>query len=218
MFSGIVSALGKVSRIVSKNESAELVIRDVKNLKEFKAGESIAVNGVCLTVRDNTKDTFTVDLSTETISRTCFKNIEEQTSVNLERSLTPSDKVSGHFVSGHVDCVGHITSVDHKSGEIVFCFKYPVEYAPYIIEKGSVAIDGISLTAFSCVDNGFSVAIIPFTFSHTNLAFRKTGDVVNIEYDMIGKYIYKACETILLSSDAGKKISLEMLRRQGILK
>lgn len=218
MFSGIVSSVGIVNKIIRRNDGAILTVQGVNGFSGFESGESIAVNGTCLTVRDSTKDTFTVDLSTETISRTCFKNIEDGVHVNLERSLTPSDKISGHFVSGHVDCVGHITSVDHKSGEIVFCFKYPVEYAPYIIEKGSVAIDGISLTAFSCVDNGFSVAIIPFTFSHTNLAFRKTGDVVNIEYDMIGKYIYKACETILLSSDAGKKISLEMLRRQGILK
>ena len=169
-------------------------------------------------MRDSTKDTFTVDLNTETLSRTCFKNIEDRANVNLERSLTPSDKISGHFVSGHIDCVGHITSIDHNSGEIIFCFEYPVEYTPYIIEKGSVAVDGISLTAFSCVDNGFSVSIIPFTFSNTNLASRKMGDTVNIECDMIGKYIYKACETILLSGDADKKVSLEMLRKQGILK
>jgi len=169
-------------------------------------------------VRDSTKDTFTVDLSTETINRTCFKSIEEGDSVNLERSLTPSDKISGHFVSGHVDCVGRITSIDHKSGEIIFCFEYPTEYTPYIIEKGSVAIDGISLTAFSCISNVFSVSIIPFTFSHTNLVSRKMGDSVNVECDMIGKYIYKACESILLSGDADKQVSLDMLRRQGILK
>ena len=159
-----------------------------------------------------------MDLSAETLSRTCFKCIENRTRVNLERSLTPFDKVSSHFVSGHVDCVGHITSIDHKSGEIIFCFEYPTEYTPYIIEKGSVAIDGISLTAFSCAGNVFSVSIIPFTFSHTNLASRKIGDTVNIECDMIGKYVYKACETILLSGDADKQVALDMLRRQGILK
>ena len=218
MFSGIISNIGTIDQIIRKNEGATLIVSGGDGFKGFEIGESIAVNGVCLTVRDSSKETFTVDLSAETLSRTCFKSIGDRTRVNLERALTPSDKISGHFVSGHVDCVGHITSVDHKSSEIVFCFKYPVEYAPYIIEKGSVAIDGISLTAFSCVDDRFSVSIIPFTFSHTNLAFRKTGDVVNIEYDMIGKYIYKACETILLSSDTDKKVSLELLRRQGILK
>ena len=218
MFSGIISNVGTINQIIRKHEGAILTVRGGDDFRGFASGESIAVNGVCLTVRDSNKNTFTVDLSTETLSRTCFKNIEDRANVNLERSLTPSDKISGHFVSGHIDCVGHITSIDHKSGEIIFCFEYPAEYTPYIIEKGSVAVDGISLTAFSCLDNKFSVSIIPFTFSHTNLASRKMGDTVNIECDMIGKYIYKACETILLSGDADKKVSLEMLRKQGILK
>ena len=218
MFSGIVSNVGIINQIIRKHEGAILTVRGGDDFRGFASGESIAVNGVCLTVRDSTKDTFTVDLSTETLSRTCFKNIEDRANVNLERSLTPSDKISGHFVSGHIDCVGHITSINHKSGEVIFRFEYPVEYTPYIIEKGSVAVDGISLTAFSCLDNKFSVSIIPFTFSHTTLASRKMGDTVNIECDMIGKYIYKACETILLSGDADKKVSLEMLRKQGILK
>ena len=218
MFSGIVSSVGIVNQIIRKNAGAVLTVQGGDGFSGFESGESIAVNGVCLTVRDSTKGTFTVDLSTETINRTCFKSIEEGASVNLERSLTPSDKISGHFVSGHVDCVGRITSIDHKSGEIIFCFEYPTEYTPYIIEKGSVAIDGISLTAFSCIGNVFSVSIIPFTFSHTNLASRKMGDTVNIECDMIGKYIYKACETILLPDDADKRASMELLRRQGFVK
>ena len=218
MFSGIVSSVGIVNKIIRRNDGAILTVQGANGFSGFESGESIAVNGTCLTVRDSTKDTFTVDLSTETISRTCFKNIEDGVHVNLERSLTPSDKISGHFVSGHVDCVGRITSIDHQRGEIIFSFEYPVEYTPYIIEKGSIAVDGISLTAFSCLDNKFSVSIIPFTFSHTNLASRKMEDTVNIECDMIGKYIYKACETILLSGGANKKVSLEMLRKQGILK
>ena len=218
MFSGIISDVGTVSRIVQKNERAEITVYGEEAFKEFGTGESIAVNGVCLTVRDSAEDTFTVDLSTETLSRTSFNNIEEGARVNLERSLTPSDKISGHFVSGHVDCVGNIASIEHKSGEIIFCFEHPAEYAPYIIEKGSVAIDGISLTAFSCGENGFNTSIIPFTFSHTNLNVKKTGDAVNIECDMIGKYIYKACETILLPGDTDKRVSLGMLRRQGFVK
>jgi len=218
MFSGIISNVGTVDRIVRKNEGATLTVNGGENFKGFEPGESIAVNGVCLTVRDSTENTFIVDLSTETLSRTCFKNAKERTRVNLERSLTPFDKISGHFVSGHVDCVGHITSVDYKSGETLFRFEHPAEYAPYIIEKGSVAIDGVSLTAFSCVDNEFTVSIIPFTFSHTNLSSRKMKDTVNIECDMIGKYVYKACETILLSDDADKRVSSEVLRRHGFLK
>ena len=204
MFSGIISDVGTVSRIVRQNERAELTVHGGEDFKGFETGESIAVNGVCLTVRDSTKDAFMVDLGTETLSRTGFKDIEEQARVNLERSLRPFDKISGHFVSGHVDCVGSITSIEHNSGEILIRFEHPAEYAPHIIEKGSVAIDGISLTAFSCVDNGFTVSIIPFTFSHTNLNTRKMRDAVNIECDMIGKYIYKACEAILLSDGKAK--------------
>jgi len=218
MFSGIISNVGTVNRIVRRSEGAKLTVHREEVFKEFKSGESIAVNGVCLTIRDSTENTFTVDLSTETLSRTNFNNIKEGTRVNLERSLMPSDKISGHFVSGHVDCVGDITSIEHKSGEILFRFKHPAEYAPYIIEKGSVAIDGISLTAFSCVDDGFNVSIIPFTFSHTNLNAKKTKDAVNIECDMIGKYIYKACEAILLPDNTNKRVSLEVLRRQGFVK
>jgi riboflavin synthase len=162
MFSGIVSSVGIVNQIIRKNAGAVLTVQGGEGFSGFESGESIAVNGVCLTVRDSTKDTFTVDLSTETINRTCFKSIEEGGSVNLERSLTPSDKISGHFVSGHVDCVGRITSIDHQSGEIIFSFEYPVEYTPYIIEKGSIAVDGISLTAFSCLDNKFSLLFLLF--------------------------------------------------------
>ena len=218
MFNGIISDLGTVSRIVRQNEGAELTVHREEGFKGSEAGESIAVNGVCLTVRHSTEDTFMVDLSSETLNRTSFRNIKERARVNLERALQLSDKISGHFVSGHVDCVGSITSIEHKSGEILFCFEYPPEYIPYIIEKGSVAIDGISLTTFSCVNNGFTVSIIPFTFSHTNLNARKIGDTVNIECDMIGKYIYKACEAILLSDDVEKRASIELLRKQGFVK
>lgn len=218
MFNGIISDLGTVSRVVQGNGVVELTVHGGTGFKGFDIGESIAVNGVCLTVRDSTEETFTVDLSNETLSRTGFKNIQERARVNLERALMLSDKISGHFVSGHVDCVGNVVSIEHNSGEILFCFEHPPEYVPYIIEKGSVVIDGISLTAFSCVDNGFTVSIIPFTFSHTNLNARKIGDTVNIEYDMIGKYIYKACETILLTDDTDKRGSIELLRRQGFVK
>jgi len=218
MFSGIISDLGKVERIDRQNEGAELMVKGGSTFEGFKLGESIAVNGVCLTVRESTDKTFTVDLSTETLKRTSFKDIEEKAGVNLERSLTPSDKISGHFVSGHVDCVGKTTSIDHKSGEILFRFEHPPDYVPYIIEKGSVAVDGISLTAFDCVDNGFTVSIIPFTFSHTNLSSRKIGDTVNIECDMIGKYIFKACEKIFQFDGEGKGASLDILRRQGFFK
>ena len=217
MFSGIIQTLGTVEKIVHQDESAELTIATSDSFGNFELGESIAVNGVCLTVRDFTESSFIVDLSTETLNRTSFKNIKSQAQVNLEKSLTPSQKISGHFVSGHVDQVATVVNRETRSGEVIFRFEHPPELTPWIIEKGSIAVDGISLTVFSCQDNRFSVSIIPFTLSHTNLGTRKIGDPVNIECDMIGKYVHKACETILAPSDQGGKISLDLLRQQGFL-
>ena len=217
MFSGIIQSLGTVEKIARKDEKAEMVIRTESDFRDFELGESIAVNGVCLTVREPGDNFFGVDVSTETLNRTGFKEIKERATVNLERSLTPSQKISGHFVSGHVDDVGTVVELENKPGEILFRFEHPPELAPFIIEKGSIAVDGISLTVFSCRDNRFSVSIIPFTHTHTNLGTRKIGDRVNIECDMIGKYVYKACETLLNSTQAEQKLSLDLLRQKGFL-
>ena len=217
MFSGIIQSLGTVEKIVRSDEKAEMTIRTEPDIKSFELGESIAVNGVCLTVRDFGEQNFVVDISTETLSRTGFMEIKEGARVNLERSLTPAQKISGHFVSGHVDQMGKVVDIEHKSGEILFRFEHPPELGPYIIEKGSIAIDGISLTVFSCRDNRFSVSVIPFTHTHTNMSTRKIGDLINIECDMIGKYVYKACETLLGSSKTGQKVSLDLLRQKGFI-
>ena len=211
MFSGIVLSVGTIGEYIQKNEGAVLVVNT--DLSGFEDGESIAVNGVCLTVVDSTETTFKLDLSTETLSRTNFKNAKKGDRINLERSLTPSTKISGHFVSGHIDQVGEIVDIEEKPGEVLFRFSHPAKLSPFIMEKGSIAIDGISLTVFDCKDNRFTVSIIPFTLSHTNLSSRKIGDFINIECDMIGKYVFKACETLLNPNE--KKPSLDFLRRQG---
>ena len=211
MFSGIVLSVGTIGEYIQKNEGAVLVVNT--DLSGFEDGESIAVNGVCLTVVDSTETTFKLDLSTETLSRTNFKNAKKGDRINLERSLTPSTKISGHFVSGHIDQVGEILDIEEKPGEVLFRFSHPAKLSPFIMEKGSIAIDGISLTVFDCKDNRFTVSIIPFTLSHTNLSSRKIGDLINIECDMIGKYVFKACETLLNPNE--KKPSLDFLRQQG---
>jgi riboflavin synthase len=208
MFSGIVQSVGVIGEYVQKNEGAVLTVNT--ELSDFEEGESIAVNGVCLTVVDSTKTTFKLDLSTETLSRTNFKNAKIGDRVNLERSLTPATKISGHFVSGHVDQVGEIANIEEKPGEVLFRFAHPAELSPFIMEKGSIALDGISLTVFDCQDNQFTVSVIPFTLSHTNLSSRKIGDLINIECDMIGKYVFKACETLLKPNET--KPSLDFLR------
>ena len=211
MFSGIVLSVGTIGEYIQKNEEAVLVVNT--DLSGFEDGESIAVNGVCLTVVDSTETTFKLDLSTETLSRTNFKNAKKGDRINLERSLTPSTKISGHFVSGHIDQVGEIVDIEEKPGEVLFRFSHPAKLSPFIMEKGSITIDGISLTVFDCKDNRFTVSIIPFTLSHTNLSSRKIGDLINIECDMIGKYVFKACETLLNPNE--KKPSLDFLRQQG---
>ena len=211
MFSGIVLSVGTIGEYVQKNEGAVLVVNT--DLSGFEDGESIAVNGVCLTVVDSTETTFKLDLSTETLSRTNFKNAKKGDRINLERSLTPSTKISGHFVSGHIDQVGEIVDIEEKPVEALFRFSHPAELSPFIMEKGSIAIDGISLTVFDCKNNRFTVSIIPYTLSHTNLSSRKIGDLINIECDMIGKYVFKACETLLKPNE--KKPSLDFLRQQG---
>ena len=213
MFSGIVLSVGTIGEYVQKNEGAVLVVNTEKDLSRFEDGESIAVNGVCLTVVDSTETTFKLDLSTETLSRTNFKSAKKGDRVNLERSLTPSAKISGHFVSGHIDQVGKIVDIEEKPVEALFRFSHPAELSPFIMEKGSIAIDGISLTVFDCKNNRFTVSIIPYTLSHTNLSSRKIGDLINIECDMIGKYVFKACETLLNPNE--KKPSLDFLRQQG---
>ncbi|MBT5029210.1 MAG: riboflavin synthase [Nitrospina sp.] len=215
MFSGIVQTVGIIDEFVKKNEGAVLVINAGDDLTGFEDGESIAVNGVCLTVVDSTASTFKLDLSTETLSRTNFKDAVKGDRINLERSLTPSTKISGHFVSGHIDQVGEIVNIEEKPGEVLFRFSHPSELGSFIMEKGSIAIDGISLTVFDCKDNQFTVSIIPFTLSHTNLGGRKIGDLINIECDMIGKYVFKACENLLNPND--KKPSIDFLRQQGIV-
>ncbi len=197
MFTGIIEHLGIIESIDRDPERARLVIRLQGEHEPVSLGESIAVNGVCLTSVTEGEQTFAVDLSTETLARTSFDRVEKGTVVNIERSLTPQKKMSGHFVMGHVDGVGRIESIEHKPGEILIRFSHPPELSPNFIEKGSVAVDGISLTVFDCREAAFTVSIIPFTWEHTNLNQKRSGDPVNLECDMIGKYILKACEQII---------------------
>tara|TARA_B100000686_G_C16786340_1_gene975490 strand:+ start:655 stop:1278 length:624 start_codon:yes stop_codon:yes gene_type:complete len=197
MFTGIIQALGKIQSIDISGEKGRIIISSPLEFRDYDLGESIAVNGVCLTVVNFTATNFSVDISTETLRRTSFEKLKISHKVNLERSITPMQKMSGHFVMGHVDGLSRVDFIEYNKGETLIRFTHPPELSAYLVEKGSVAIDGISLTVFDCKDYKFTVSIIPFTLSHTNLHERKIDDSVNLECDMIGKYIYKACENIL---------------------
>ncbi len=217
MFTGIIDVVGTVVKIVFQDDKARMRVDTNPQFSQFEMGESIAVNGVCLTVVDMGKHWFSVDMTTETLNRTSFKQVKEGSRVNLERALTPSKKMSGHFVTGHIDNVASVVSTEEKPGEILFRFEHSTELTPYLIEKGSAAVDGISLTVFDCRDNRFTVSIIPFTLEHTNLKDRKTGDGVNIECDMIGKYVIRACEAMFGGSAKGAEISPDFLKEHGFL-
>ncbi|NIQ03287.1 MAG: riboflavin synthase [Nitrospinaceae bacterium] len=215
MFTGIIEAVGTVANLVFKDDQARMRVATDAGFSGFEMGESIAVNGVCLTVCDFGDQWFAVDMTTETLNRTSFNQVKEQSRVNLERALTPDKKMSGHFVTGHVDAVARVAEIQPKTGEVLYRFEHPPELSPFLIEKGSAAVDGISLTVFNCRDNHFTVSIIPFTLEHTNLKDRKPGDSVNIECDMIGKYVVRACETMFGRSGEGGGISTDFLKQHG---
>ena len=212
MFSGIIESLGTIREFVRGQESAVMVVETRSNFSCLEKGESIAVNGVCLTVVNFNKSMLRMDLGTETLSKTNFNSSKVGDQVNLERSLTPSSKISGHFVSGHVDQVGEVLSIEEKPGEVLLQFSHSPSLSPFIMEKGSIALDGISLTVYNCKDNRFNVSIIPFTWEHTNLSTRKISDLINIECDMIGKYVYKACQNLMKPESTGPV--LDILQQQ----
>lgn len=155
-------------------------------------GESIATNGVCLTVRDRTRDGFLADLSGETLRRTTLGSVAPGDLLNLERSLRVGDRVSGHFVFGHVDTVGEVRAIAGEGEGWRFTFGFPEDFAPFTVDKGSIAVDGISLTLCDCTARTFDIAVIPHTFRETNLGARRVGDRVNLEADMLARYVRRA--------------------------
>jgi len=192
MFTGIVKDIGKVQKIERKEKEAILTFQvDNLDLGDLELGDSIAVNGTCLTVTSFTSNTFTVEASHETLDKTNLGNLDAASRVNLECALRMGDKLGGHMVSGHVDGVGEVKSTRQEGDSIEFVFTVPGELAKYIVVKGSIAVDGVSLTVNTVNGNEFGVNIIPHTQSATIFGEFKPGSVVNIECDMIGKYIEK---------------------------
>jgi len=195
MFTGIIEGLGKVVRLTMKGADAVLEVEAAIDLQEVSLGDSIAVNGACLTVTSKTARTFTVDVSAESLSKTTLKTLQAGHQVNLEKSLRIGGFLGGHFVLGHVDGIGRILSKTQKSGSIIFAVEIPESLSRYIVEKGSVAIDGISLTVNKLEKGRFYVNIIPHTAGNTTLTGKKEADFVNIETDILGKYVEKLLQT-----------------------
>jgi riboflavin synthase len=189
MFTGIVQGLGVLGErqgtVLEVHVPAPMATRLAK-------GASIAVNGVCLTVRELRGESFLADLSQETASRTTLGQLHAGARVNLELPVSPNGFLDGHLVLGHVDAVGRVKAIRRGTDEWQFIVAYPPQYRDHLVEKGSVAVDGISLTPFSITGTTFQCAIVPHTFSETNLSKRAVGDAVNLEFDILGKYVAEA--------------------------
>lgn len=189
MFTGLIEDVGTVDALRFNRGSAVLTVETAVRLRSMPLGASVAVNGACLTVVKKSKGTFTVDVSPETLQRTSLETLGVGSLVNLERPVRLQDRLGGHLVTGHVDGIGTILAITKQGEFTVFTFQVPARFGRFLISKGSIAVDGISLTVNDCRRDRFSAAIIPFTLQHTNLRARRVGDKVNIETDLIGKYV-----------------------------
>lgn len=208
MFTGIIQALGTVKSLTRAGADAVLEIETGLTATEAKTGDSIAVNGACLTVKKLTGKGFAADVSQESLSRTTLGSLKAGDRVNLEKSLRLNDLLGGHLVLGHVDGVGKVAERTVRSNSIVFAIETDGSLTRYLVEKGSVAVDGISLTVNRCEGNRFYINIIPVTAGETTLGFRKIGDRVNLETDIIGKYVER-----FLKPEKG--IDLDFLAKHG---
>ncbi len=190
MFTGIIEEIGEVVEIKEAGDFRAIHVRGKTVFDDLKIGSSIAVNGVCLTVRSIATNVFTAEMSRETLDRTSLGNLARGSIVNLERPMRAESRFGGHIVQGHVDGIGWIRKFDREGDAWNLKIEYPADGARYIVEKGSIAVDGISLTVAALQGSSvFSVAIIPHTFENTNLKMSKTGDPVNLEFDVIAKYV-----------------------------
>lgn len=219
MFTGLVEELGTIQSIARGAASARLVIGADLVLKDIKIGDSIAVNGVCLTVVKYREKYLEADVMAETLAKTNLNTLKPGELVNLERALKLSDRLGGHIVTGHIDCQGSIVSMERYDNSILITIQAPADFMRYVIKKGSVAIDGISLTVVDLNSDSFIVSIIPHTAQMTNLSLRKPGSKINLEADIIGKYIERLLpfmKTGERSASSGA-LSLEMLVKNGFV-
>ena len=194
MFTGIVEELGAVEAVERQSDSVRLTVRATTVLQDTGLGDSLSVNGCCLTVADRTDATWTADVMAETLAKTGLGSLTPGDRVNLERAATVGSRLGGHLVQGHVDAVGSV--VRRQPGEHwdVVTISMPRDLAPYLVDKGSVTVDGVSLTVVEAGDESFTVSLIPETHRRTTLGIRAPGDAVNLEVDVIGKYVARQLE------------------------
>ena len=206
MFTGIIEEVGAISR----RSGADITVLAKTVLDGVREGDSIAVNGTCLTVVSHDAESFVVQVSPETYKRTTLGNLKPGDAVNLERALTAGMRMGGHFVQGHVDGVGRVHSVTPQGDFSLWRFQAPAEVARYLVQKGSIAIDGISLTVVDPAGDAFDVAIIPATLQKTTLSSKRPGDSVNMEADTLAKHIFQ-----FMKNMSGGGLTIEKLKRHG---
>ncbi len=212
MFTGIIEEIGTVRRLEKSPLSCRLCIAAKTVLQETRIGDSIAVNGVCLTVTQMGSDFFTADVMPETLHRSSLGSLHSGSGVNLERAMAANGRFGGHIVAGHIDGTGKITTRKPDGNAVVVTIAASPEILRYVVEKGSVAIDGISLTVTHVTMSDFSVSLIPHTAKETTLLTKKAGDVVNLETDIIGKYVER-----LMNTEKGNGITQNFLFENGFI-
>jgi len=208
MFTGLIEYTGIVEYVEKRDAGAALTIR-INRLSQATPGDSIAVNGACLTLTSVNRDLYSFNISPETILKANFLRMKQSDIVNIELPRRLSDRLHGHIVNGHIDCTALIVTIRASGSSYLFTFELSRE-THYLVEKGFVAVDGISVTPYNVHDKLFSVAVIPYTYEHTNLSSGKTGKSVNIEFDIVAKYINS-----MLNKNKGNVITEEFLKRKG---
>ncbi len=215
MFTGLIEGTGRIARIVPQGPDASLVVSPPWPLSEAVLGESVAINGACLTVTGATGEGFSLDVSAETLSRTTLGRLRPGAVVNLERAMRLGERLGGHLVTGHVDCVGVMAKIERVGSSTRLTVSTPAEHLRLVVEKGSVALDGISLTVNAVGAGSFSLNIIPHTLEATALKLVKEGDSVNIETDLIGKYVARLLNRDEDAAPAKGGLSRDDLVRMG---
>ena len=218
MFTGIIEEVGQIKALKRGANSIILTVGAVTIMDDLKLGDSVATNGVCLTVTAFGKDFFQADVMHETMNRSSLGSLKPGSHVNLERAMPANGRFGGHMVSGHIDGTGNIKAIEKDDNAVWYTISADERILRYIVEKGSIAIDGISLTVAKVTDHDFSVSIIPHTLKETILAEKKVGDIVNLENDMVGKYIEKFMTHVSESEKPQKgKIDMAFLAGNGFI-
>jgi riboflavin synthase len=215
MFTGIIEEVGTIQELRFISEGAVLTAAARIVPSDLKIGDSIAVNGVCLTATRTGQGSFSCDISAETLRLSSFKQARQGSKINLERSMMLGGRLGGHFVQGHVDGVGELASKTRSGEGWEISFEFPRDLERYLVYKGSIAVDGISLTIAALEKNSFSVAVIPHTLESTNLNHLGIGDPVNLEVDILGKYFERFFQLGLIQGEKSTKLTVEYLRDQG---